>query len=70
MKNECVYLQLLVQMYLKGWDSHDLAEKAGMSYTSTRRKLRGISQFTLDEAKAVQKALDCGMTLDDLFATR
>lgn len=70
MRGECVYLQVMVQMYLKGWDSRVLAEKAGISYTSIRRKLRGTSPLHLEEARRIQKVLDCGMPLDTLFARR
>ena len=40
MRGECVYMQVMVQMYMKGWDSRKLAEQSGMPYTSMRRKLR------------------------------
>ena len=70
MRGECVYLQVLVQMYLRGWTSRDLADRAGMSYSSLRRKLRGASPMMLEEARAIQAALDCGMALDELFARR
>ncbi len=33
MRGECVYMQVMVQMYLKGWDNRALADKAGLSYT-------------------------------------
>ena len=68
MRGECIYLQVLVQMYLKGWDSKTLAEKSGLTYTSMRRKLRGMAPMSLDEARRIQTALNCGMSLDALFA--
>ena len=70
MRGECVYLQVMVQMYLRGWDSKELAEKAGLTYTSIRRKLRGTSPLHLEEARRIQEALDCGLSLDVLFARR
>ena len=70
MRGECIYLQMMVQMYLKGWDSRTLAEKAGVSYPSLRRKLRGASPLHISEARRIQQALQCGMTLDQLFALR
>ena len=70
MRGDCVYLQVLVQMYLRGWDSRTLAEKTGLTYTSVRRKLRGLSPLYLEEARRIQEALDCGMSLDALFARR
>ena len=70
MRGECVYLQVMVQMYLKGWDSRELADKAGITYTSMRRKLRGTSPLHLEEARRIQRALDCGLSMDELFARR
>ena len=70
MRGECIYVQVMVQLYLLGWDCRVLAKKSGIPYTSLRRKLRGISPMHLEEAKKIQKALDCGMTLDALFETR
>ena len=70
MRGECVYLQVMVQMYMKGWDSRTLAEKSGMPYTAMRRKLRGMTPLHLEEARRIQEALDCGMSLDMLFARR
>ena len=66
-KGDCIYLKVMVQMILKGWDNQALAEKAGMSYTSICRKLRGISPLYLEEARRIQQALNCGLTLDKLF---
>ena len=70
MRGQCVYLQVLVQMYLKGWNSHQLADQAGISYPSLRRKMRGTSPLHLDEAQRIQAVLGCGMTLDQLFAKK
>ena len=67
MRGDCVYMQVMVQMYLKGWDSRTLAVQAGLSYTSIRRKLRGMSPLHLEEARRIQKALNCGLSLDELF---
>ncbi|MBQ7655378.1 MAG: helix-turn-helix transcriptional regulator [Clostridia bacterium] len=70
MRGDCVYLQVMVQMYIKGWDSRTLAEESGITYTSLRRKLRGMAPLSLEEARRIQEALDCGMSLDKLFARR
>ncbi len=67
MRGECVYLQVMVQMYLKGWDSRVLSEKTGIAYTSMRRKLRGMAPLNLEEARRIQEALGCGLSLDKLF---
>ncbi|MBR5110089.1 MAG: hypothetical protein IK099_07825 [Clostridia bacterium] len=70
MRGECVYLQVMVQMYMKGWDSRVLAEKTGIKYTSMRRKLRGMAPLQLEEARRIQQALNCPMPLEELFARR
>ena len=70
MKGDCIYMQVMVQMYLKGWDSRMLADQAGMSYTSIRRKLRGLSPLHLEEAKRIQRALNCGMSMEELFTRK
>ena len=70
MRGECVYMQVMVQMYLRGWDSQKLADLTGISYTSIHRKLRGLSPLYLEEAKRIQRALNCGMSLDELFSRR
>ncbi len=62
-----MYLQVLVQMYMKGMNSHQLADRTGISYPSLRRKMRGTSPLQLDEARRIQSVLNCGMTLDQLF---
>ena len=67
MKNECIYAQVMVQMYLNGIDSRTLAEKAGMSYPTLRRKLRGGGSITLEDALSIREALGSDMPLEKLF---
>ena len=67
MKKSCVYMQVMVQMYLQGMDSHDLAQKANISYPTLRRKLRGDGGLGLEEAKRIRQALGCVMPLEELF---
>ena len=43
MRGECIYLQVMVQMYLKGWDSRTLAEQAVfISYGAPLRWLLSV----------------------------
>lgn len=70
MHGDCIYLQVVVQMYLRGWTSHILAERTGIPYASLRRKLRGASPLHLEEARRIQSALGGDMSLDTLFALR
>lgn len=68
MKDLCVYMQLRIQMYIHHIDTKELSTKTGISYTSLRRKMKGETPFTLKEAKLIQSILNCGLSLDDLFA--
>lgn len=70
MKWNIVYMQVMIQCYLLGWDKRKLAEESKIPYTSLLRKLRGVSPLHLDEAKKIQKALNCGLSLDELFSKR
>lgn len=70
MRSQCIYSQVMVQMYMKGWNMRDLAEEAGLSYVSLRRKLRGESPVMLDEAFSIRRALQVQMPLDALFEKR
>ena len=70
MSKKCIYMQVLVQLYLNGWNYQDLSQKTGISYTSLRRKLSGESPLSVEEAKKIQKVLDCGLPIDELFKTR
>ena len=70
MRPDIIYMQVMIQLYLIGWDKRRLAQEAQIPYTSLLRKLRGVSPLHLDEAKKIQKALNCGMSLDELFSKR
>ena len=70
MKDQCIYEQVLVQMFLKGYDCKALARHTGISYSTLRRKLRGESALHLADALAIQKALGSSLTLEKLFERR
>lgn len=70
MRSNCVYAQVMVQMFMKGWNMRQLAEETDISYVSLRRKLRGESPFMLEEAMKVRNALEVQMPLDMLFEKR
>lgn len=70
MRGDCIYPKVVYRMYLKGWDFRQLSEKTGISYTTLRRKLRGVNELTLSEAKLIRDTLNCRLTLDDLFDQR
>ena len=70
MRSNCVYAQVMVQMFMKGWNMRQLAEETDISYVSLRRKLRGESPFLLEEAMKVRSALAVQMPLDMLFEKR
>ena len=70
MSERSVYLRLMAEMYLRGIDSHMLAEKTGIHYGTLRRKFRGQSPLTLDEALRMKGVLLCDLPLEKLFAKR
>ena len=70
MKNETVYVRVMVEMYMKGLDSHELAEKIGISYHAMRRLLRGESRQWLEDALRIRKALACDLPVEVLFERR
>ena len=70
MKSKCIYPQLELQMYLRDLNGAILAKKANIPYYALRRKLRGTTPLNLDEAKKIQKIIDCNLTLDALFETK
>ncbi len=70
MRTHCIYAQVMVQMFMRGWNMRQLAEETDISYVSLRRKLRGESPFTLEEAFAVRDALEVELPLDALFEKR
>lgn len=69
MREECIYPEIYIQMYRRNLDSKKLSSLTGIGYASLRRKMRGITPFSIDEAKLIQKALNCRATLDELFET-
>ena len=70
MRTHCIYAQVMVQMFMRGWNMRQLAEETDISYVSLRRKLRGESPFTLEESFAVRDALQVELSLDALFEKR
>lgn len=67
MYGECMYFEVLKQCHIKKMNMAKLAEKSNIAYVTLRRKLRGVQHMYLDDAFAIQKALDCGLTIDQLF---
>lgn len=68
--SELLYLQVHIEMFMKGLSYGQLAYKLGMSYASVRRKMKGIHPITLDEALAIKKALGSSLPLEELFSKR
>lgn len=67
MKDHCIYAQVLVQMFLKGFDCKTLARRTGLPYSTLRRKLRGESALLLTDALAIRQALGSSLALEQLF---
>lgn len=70
MRTQCIYTQVMVQMFMKGWNLRELAEESGVSYVSLRRKLRGETPLQLEEALSIRSALQVNMPLENLFEKR
>lgn len=70
MRGDCIYPKVVYRMYLKGWDFKALSDVTDITYTTLRRKLRGVNDLTLKEAIAIRNALNSKLTLDDLFDQR
>lgn len=70
MNRNCVYVQLMLQMYMNNVSCRELSDLTGISYATLRRKLRGGSEFLLCEALRIKETLHCGMPLENLFQKR
>lgn len=67
MIHKIIFPKLIVAMHTNNMNYNDLCKKADIGYESLRRKLRGESNFTLDECFRIKKALNAHMCLDILF---
>ena len=70
MKHRAIFFRLEYLLLLEGLDIKGLAEAAGMTYVTLRRKLRGEASFLLDECFAIKKALNTDMPIETLFEKR
>lgn len=63
---EDIFPNLVIEMKRNRYSQRDLAKYIGISYSSLQNKLRGQTQFTLNEMKTIQSAFqEC--SLDYLF---
>ena len=63
------YPHLRMRMERESLTVRDLAEAAGIAERGIRDRLRGVHQWTLDEAMAVRRTLFPDETVDSLFQT-
>lgn len=63
---EIVFANLIVELKKHKYSQRGLAKYIGISESSMHNKIYGQKQFTLKEAKAIQKVFE-GCTLDYLF---
>lgn len=61
------YLVLREVMRARGATMHDIARFAGITVQSAYNKMRGDSEWTLAEAKAIKRGLQCVESIDVLF---
>ena len=62
-----MYSNLKAEIARKGWSITRLALNIGMSYQSLSQRMRGIINFTLNEAKKIKAVLGTELSLDQLF---
>ena len=63
-----MYENLRAEIARKGMTIVELSNATGIRYQTLSEKLRGNSQFTVKEAKAIKSALAVDMPIDELFA--
>lgn len=69
-QSSILYLQVAVQMYLRGMSRRTLADEAGITYHRLIRMLRGDTAMTLEDASKIKAALGTEMPLEELFERR
>lgn len=70
MKSNCIYTQVMLNMYLNDLNLHELSDRTGIAYATLRRKLRGETDFQLGEALRIKEALNVNAPLEELFLKR
>lgn len=63
-----MYKKLEMLMTANGFTRKTLAESLGISYEALCNKLKGKTQFTVDEMFAIKKALRTTLTIDELLS--
>ena len=65
-----MYKNLRIEMLKKEMTMADLSAKTGIKYQTLSDKMRGESQFTLQEAISIKKALESELPIEILFAVQ
>lgn len=65
-----MYKNLRIEMLKKEMTMADLSAKTGIKYQTLSVKMRGESQFTLQEAISIKKALESDLPIEILFAVQ
>ena len=65
----CIYKHMMVEMFLRGLNGKQLADKAGIGYHRFRRAMTGAAELTLADALLVKHALGSELPVEYLFAT-
>lgn len=65
-----MYKNLRIEMLKKEMTMADLSAKTGIKYQTLSVKMRGESQFTLQEAISIKKALESELSIEILFAVQ
>lgn len=67
MKHKVIFYTLEFEIMCSDLGLKGIAEAAGMTYTSLRRKLRGESPFLLQECIDIKQALHSDLPIETLF---
>lgn len=62
-----MYPNLNAEMARRNLTALTLAERTGIPYSTLTAKLAGKTSLKLSEAKAIKRALDTDMSIDELF---
>ena len=63
----CKYKRAKAEMTLNGLSIRDVAQKMNIQYEALTRRLRGVIDFSLDDAIAFKKAINSSTPLEKLF---
>lgn len=61
------YPNFNAELARKGWSLFKLSAETGIPYNTLRSKVKGMTNFSIQEAHAIKRALGVSIPLDELF---